>query len=79
MIVILANCNILKSDKIDKIIGSIIGFLAIIVGLYLFGSGHEIGALIAIVGAMIAGVTWWGLIVAILGFLIDVFFHDNSF
>ena len=86
MIVILANCNIMKSekeigmeDKVEKIIGSIIGFLGIIIGLYLYGSGNELGVLIALIGSIIAGVTWWGLIVAILGFLIDVFFHDNSF
>lgn len=66
-------------DKVEKIIGSIIGFLLIIWGLYLYGSGNEIGVLIAIIGAGIAGVTWWGLIVALLGWLIDVFFHDNSF
>lgn len=66
-------------EKNVKNILRIIGFLLIVVGLYLLGSDYKIGAYIAIIGAIMAGVTWWGLILALIGGFIEQIFHDNGF
>ena len=66
-------------EKESKNILRIIGFLAIIGGLFLYGKGFKIGAYIAIIGAITAGITWWGLILALIGGFIEEIFHDNGF
>ena len=57
----------------------IIGFGAIVVGLLMFYLDYDIGGIIAIIGAILVGVTFWWVIVAIVGFLIKIFFYDNDF
>ena len=65
-------------DAIKKFF-RIIGFGAIVVGLLMFYLDYDIGGIIAIIGAILVGVTFWWIIVAIVGFLIKIFFYDNDF
>lgn len=52
----------------------VIGIIAIIVGLIVFALGNDIGGIIAIIGSLLVGITVFGLVVAIIGFLIKIFF-----
>ena len=62
-----------------KLFFRVIGVIAIIVGLIMFALGNDIGGIIAIIGAIFFGITIFGLIVAIVGFLIKIFFFDEKF
>lgn len=57
----------------------VIGIIAIIVGLIVFALGNDIGGIIAIIGSLLVGITVFGLVVAIIGFLIKIFFFDDNF
>ena len=65
-------------DAIKKFF-RIIGFGAIVVGLLMFYLDYDIGGIIAIIGAILVGVDFWWIIVAIVGFLIKKIFYDNDF
>lgn len=62
-----------------KLFFRVIGVIAIIVGLIMFALGNDIGGIIAIIGSIFVGITIFGLIIAIVGFLIKIFFFDENF